>query len=143
MIRQANANDALAIRKLLLQMGYPANINDLGRSLNAVKGHNDHQVLVYEMNKEAAGFIALHFVPPLASYNTLAIINYLAVEERYLGQGIGKALEQAAEKLAWERGCDHIQLHCRLEREKAHGFYKSRGYKEYPVYYSKILIYAE
>jgi len=143
MIRNAVKTDVNAIRLLLIQLGYPVNTIDLEKQLETVGTHQDHQVLVYEMNSKVVGFIAIYFVPSLAIDDALAVVNYLAVDEKHIGHGIGKALEQEAEKLAWDRQCDRIQVHYQLHREKAHGFYKSRGYQEYPVLYQKRLIYAE
>ena len=142
-IRNAIPDDAEAIRKLLLQLDYPVNRKELKKRLEAGYLEKGHEVLVYEAAQEVIGFISVYFVRSLAVDDGLAVISYLSVDENHLGKGIGKALEQAAEKLAWERQCDRMQVHCRIEREKAHGFYKSRGYREYPVFYSKRLIYAE
>lgn len=143
MIKTALSSDAKVICTLVRELSYPAVVNDLEQKLAFFAQHPDHAVLVYELDGIVVGFISVCFVPSLAVDDGLAIINYLAVDERYIGQGIGKSLEKEAEKMAWERHCDWMQVHCWVERTMAHGFYKSRGYREYPVFYQRRLIYAE
>jgi len=143
MIRTATLQDAKAIRDLLDNLGYRASPAGVEKNLEVLLIHPDHHVLVYDVEAKVAGFIALYLVPSLAVDDGLAIINYLAVNEQFTRQGIGKALEGAALAIAWENGCDRMQVHCRAEREQAQGFYKSRGYREYPVFFQKRLIYAE
>lgn len=142
-IRTALSSDVKAISNLLRELGYPTPVDILQQRLAFFAQHPDHTILVYELDGVVVGFISVYFVPSLAVDDGLAIVNYLAVEEKHIGQGIGKSLEMEAERLAWERHCDRMQVHCRAERKNAHGFYKSRGYKEYPIFYQKRLIYAE
>jgi GNAT superfamily N-acetyltransferase len=142
-IRNATYRDAPAIRLLLDSLGYKTTISMLIGQLEKLSGSKDHHVFVYEQNKEIAGFIAVHFLPQLGFDGELAIITYLAVDAGQQRKGIGKQLEAYASQMAWQRKCDRIQLHCADWRTPAHDFYQKQGYREYPKYYTKRLVYAE
>ncbi|WP_434059891.1 GNAT family N-acetyltransferase [Myroides odoratimimus] len=76
-------------------------------------------------------------------WGTLEIQN-LAVKESYRGQGLGKKLMLAAERVAVERNCKYISLN--TFSFQASDFYQSLGYeifaeeKDYPLGYSKIYL---
>jgi len=85
------------------------------------------------------GFISLHFIPQIALEGDFARISYFAVHERARGGGIGQALEEYCVKLARERGCELIEVHCHTRRERAHAFYYRQVYEESPKYLIKRL----
>jgi GNAT superfamily N-acetyltransferase len=142
-IRTATYRDAPAIRTLLDVLGYKTTISHLIGQLERLAGQKDHEVWVYELDKEVVGFIAIHFLPQLGFDGDMVVISYLSVDETVQGQGIGSALEEYIVTRAKERKCDRIQLHCSDWRAKAHQFYEQQGYREYPRYYSKRLVYGE
>ena len=53
-------------------------------------------------------------------------VRYMAVEEDCRGRGVGRAILEALEKRARERGAKTIVLNA---RENAIGFYRKRGYE--------------
>jgi len=142
-IRNATYRDAPAIRLLLEVLGYKTSMSLLVYQLETLFGQNDHQAYVYELHQEVVGFISVHYVPQLAFDGEIAIISYLSVDEDVKGQRIDKALEQHVTEQAIKRKCDRIQVHCQDWRTPAHKFYEQQGYKEYPKYFTKRLIYGE
>ena len=142
-IRNATYKDAPAIRTLLNALGYNTTISLLIGQLEKIPGQKDHQVFVYELDKQVIGFMAVHYLPQLGFNGELVLITYLAVDAELANQGIDKALEEHLTTQALQRKCDRIQVHCSDWRVPAHRFYEEQGYREYPKYYSKRLIYAE
>ncbi|HWZ15452.1 MAG TPA: GNAT family N-acetyltransferase [Mucilaginibacter sp.] len=142
-IRSATYKDAPAIKTLLDALGYKTNISLLVNQLEMQFGNNAHQVFVYELQKEVLGFVSIHYLPQLAFDRELVLITYLSVDETIGGPSIGKALEQHVTEQAKKRKCDQIQVHCLYWRTPAHQFYLQQGYKEYPKYFTKRLVYAE
>lgn len=142
-IRDATYKDAPEIKLLLEALGYIGNVSLIIHQLDLLFGHKDHQIFVYEMNKEVVGFISVHFLPQLAFDGELVLISFLSVDETVRDHGIGKALEQHVVTVARKRKCDRIQVHCLERRTREHGFFAQLGYEEYPKYFSKQLIYAE
>lgn len=135
-IRNATYKDAPAIRTLLDTLGYKTTISMLIAQLEKLSGQQDHQVFVYELDKEVVGFISAHYLPQLGFDGELVTISYLAVDESVQRTGIGKALEEHLAAQAWKRKCDRIQVHCSGWRAAAHRFYEQQEYREYPKYYT-------
>lgn len=142
-IRNATYRDAPTIKLLLEALGYTTSMSLLVNQLETLFGNNDHQVIVYELNKEVVGFVSIHFLPQLAFDGELAVITYLSVEETVKDQRIDIALEHYVTQQAIKRKCDRIQVHCMDWRAPAHQFYEQQGYREYPKYFTKRLVYAE
>lgn len=142
-IRNATYKDAPAIKLLLEALGYTTRMSILVNQLEMMFGKNDHEVFVYELQKEVVGFVSVHFMPQLAFDGGLVFISYLSVDESVKGHGVEKALEEQVVKEARLRKCDRIQVHCMDWRVPARLFYVQQGYQEYPQYFTKRLIYAE
>jgi GNAT superfamily N-acetyltransferase len=142
-IRNASFKDTSVIRDLLEQLGYRVEYPLLMKQVSVLLSNPDNRLLVTEQDNQVVAFCSVCFMQQIENDGELALINYLVVDEKVRGQGIGKALENYVSEIAWSRKCDRIQLHCHEWRTKAHQFYKQRGYQEYPTYFSKRLIYAE
>ncbi|SDP25530.1 Ribosomal protein S18 acetylase RimI [Mucilaginibacter sp. OK268] len=138
-IRKATLADHPAICKLLEQLGYPGTESYLPQNLEVVLSQPLSTVLVYELNGVVAGFIAFDFIPQLTTRGDYARISCFAVNESARGNGIGNALEEHFTKLATERKCDRIEVHCHSRRVDAHRFYERQGYEESPKYFIKML----
>jgi N-acetylglutamate synthase-like GNAT family acetyltransferase len=142
-IRKAIYKDAPAIRLLLEALGYKTSISRLISQLEHLFGQNDHQVFVYEQNKEVHGFVSVHYLPLLAFDGGLMVITYLVVDETVRNQGVDEALEKHITEQARLKKCERIQVHCAEWRAPVHQFYIAQGYQEYPKYFIKRLVYAE
>lgn len=140
-IRKATKNDAAAIRDLLEQLDYPVADGFIEDKLATIIKHPDQALLVYALENKVVAFISIHFVPQIAMPGDFAVISYFSVDEAARGKGIGKELEDYCTKLALDKKCDRIQVHCHSRRIEAHKFYERQGYEESPKYYVKKLQY--
>ncbi|WGQ10948.1 GNAT family N-acetyltransferase [Pedobacter gandavensis] len=137
--RKAKKEDALGIGLLLGQLNYPVEEAFITDQLIRLLNHEDHLILVYELENEIVGFLSAHFIPQIALSGDFGIISYFAVDSSFRSRGIGKELEETYVNLARERKCDRIQVHCNFKRTEAHKFYERYGYAESPKYFSKGL----
>ncbi len=131
-IRIAKLEDAPVLVDLSNQLGYILALETMEQKLqiylnNAAK----YNVFVAEMDNNVIGYIAI-------SIDELFVVSYkkmqiqgIVVDEKYKGQGIGKALMQRAEEYARENECGAIDLLSGIRRAAsgAHHFYKSIGYE--------------
>lgn len=59
-----------------------------------------------------------------------AIIDDMVVDEPYRNRGVGAALVKASIEKAKEWGCIGVIVSSKLERKRAHKFYKDMGFEE-------------
>jgi GNAT superfamily N-acetyltransferase len=63
----------------------------------------------------------------------------VAVDPRYQGQGIGRAMMQHALALCREAGCYKLALSSNLKRQDAHRFYESLRFERHGYSYAVFL----
>ena len=138
-IRLANIVDAPAIARLLTQLGYPDTEAFLPDHLAEMIADPREALLVWIDKTTIMGFLSMDFsiYPPIKG--KVATIKALVIAETSRGQGAGRQLEAEATRLAIEKGCDRIIVHCAERRTEAHQFYYRQGYKEDPKYLIKKL----
>jgi ribosomal protein S18 acetylase RimI-like enzyme len=142
-IRTAQTGDWKALSALLDQLEYPGTGTFLEAKVERLIHQPDEHLLVYEEEGPPArirAFISLHFIPQLGLEGDFARISYFAVDSEARSRGIGKEMEEYCSRLAQERGCDRIEVHCHERREGALAFYSRQGFKESPKYLIKKLI---
>jgi len=139
-IRPINEKDAPVIADLLQQMGYEGAADFLPDKIHSSITHPDEYCLVAEeTDGQVIGFISIHIIPQIALKGDFARISYFSVDEHFRSRGVGKLLEEHCERIARERNCDRIELHCHSRRVEAHRFYYRQGYVESPKYFVKKL----
>jgi GNAT superfamily N-acetyltransferase len=138
-IRKAGVADADRITYLLTQLGYPGTEGYLRDKIVRMESHPDAELAVAVEDGVIAGLISIHFIPQIALPGSFARISYLVVDEEFQGRGVGTGLESYCLRLARERGCDRIEVHCHSRRKRAHDFYHRQGYEESPKYLIKKL----
>ncbi|WP_312225638.1 GNAT family N-acetyltransferase [Stutzerimonas nitrititolerans] len=138
-IKTPSLADAPAISALLESLGYPGTHAFIERRVTQMITLPDASLLVAVDSGEVIGVISLHFIPQLALNGDIYRISYLCVSERARGRGVGALLEEHAESLARQRGCDRIELHCHERRTDAHRFYHRQQYLDSPKYLYKSL----
>ena len=127
-IRAARTYDAQAIAELGAQLGYPSTRQQIASRLAGVEAEPSSRVLVAENgNGRVIGWLHVAARTQLTE-DCCAEILGLVVDESARGGGIGLALVNAAESWARARGCVHIRVRSRSERERAHRFYERAGY---------------
>jgi GNAT superfamily N-acetyltransferase len=120
----ARLEDAEQIARLMGQLGYevaPAAI--AGR----LTRRTEREIFVAVVDERVAGWAAVRaqepFVEGLGAY-----LEGLVVDESTRSSGIGADLLDAAEAWARERGCTEMRVHSNVVRDRAHAFYRRRGY---------------
>ncbi len=139
-IRLAKAGDSFALSALLTELGYENTEAFIEGRLAQLINEQTEQLLVAEYNGMVLGFLSLHFIPQLALAGDFARVSYFCIAEGERSAGMGHQLLQHAEKLARERGCDRMEVHCHQRRIKANAFYAREGYSDAPRYLVKDLI---
>jgi GNAT superfamily N-acetyltransferase len=139
-LREATTADAPRIGALLAALGYPGTAGFLDARLDQLLAHPEARTLVAEDEDGVCGVLSLHFIPQLALAGDFCRISYFCIDAGARGQGIGQALEQEAARIAAQRGCDRIEVHCHARRTEAHRFYARQGYVESPKYLVKSMV---
>lgn len=131
-IRTAKLEDAPVLVDLSNQLGYILALETMEHKLQIyLSDPAKYNVFVAETDNNVIGYIAI-------SIDELFVVSYkkmqiqgIVVDEKYKGQGIGKALMQWAEECARANECGAIDLLSGMRRAAsgAHHFYKSIGYE--------------
>ena len=137
-IRPATTEDDAEISRLLTQLDYPGTERFIKSRLAEMLEDPAEVLLVWD-DPPVRGFVSLHFIPMIGVGKDFAQISYLIVDNSARGEGIGRRLEEAVTRIARERGCDRIVLHCDSRRTRAHAFYLRQGFTESPKYLIKRL----
>lgn len=138
-IRSAKKTDWKEIKELLDQLEYPGTEKFLESRIEQLVNDPDEALLVYEESGKLLGFISLHFIPQIALEGDFARISYFLVDQSVRSKGIGQEMEEYCTRLAGERRCDRMEVHCHTRRAQAHQFYFRQGYEESPKYLLKKL----
>ncbi len=96
-------------------------------------------ILIAEDDGNRLGFIQLEEDKEFFSGEPHAYIANLAIAQEAEGQGVGKALMQAAESWAKEKGYRFISLYVFGTNHHAKTFYEKLGYDEDSVKLTKML----
>lgn len=128
-VRDARPEDADDVARLLRIVGtrLPPGDARVGEGLADFLADGG-TVLVAEEEGRVVGVCTLlirRFSPMDASPG--AWLDGLAVEERYRGRGIGRALMQEARRRAEEAGCDSVILHTHEDQKEALRLYEELG----------------
>ena len=136
-VREARGEDAAALARLSTQLGYPAVADDMPARLNRLGGDANARVLVADSDGEAVGLATVHVRYTINHAAPLAQLTLLVVDETRRSRGVGRALVEAAERWAHERGCHRIVVTTALQRADAHAFYERIGYRHTGRRYGK------
>jgi GrpB-like predicted nucleotidyltransferase (UPF0157 family)/GNAT superfamily N-acetyltransferase len=139
LIRPALASDVSAIAALLGDLGYPTELEDAGAQLARLLDRDDVGVLVYDDSGEPIGLIAYHVFDLIYRSRPQCRITALVVRGDHRRRGIARALLEAVEALARERGCFRVELTTRVDRPDAMGFYAACGFEDRPHRLAKSL----
>src|SRR3954464_13467144 len=128
-IRPATADDAIALGRLLGQLGYPTDPEEIPGRLDKLYARPGNAGLVAESDGEVVGALTVHMFPSLHTSEPIAWLTAVVVDEKARGQGIGAAMVTKAEEWAIEHGARRISLTSALHRTRAHKFYKDLAYE--------------
>jgi GNAT superfamily N-acetyltransferase len=137
-IRDALPADAVAIARLLGQLGYPTGAGAVESRLERLIIVGD-RVVVAELEDQVVGLAHLHVSPSIEYEQPAAKLSALVVDESHRGAGIGRALVEAMEREAGARRCALLFLTTAAQREDAHEFYRRVGLEETGKRFAKRL----
>jgi len=137
-VRDAREEDSAAIADLLGQLGYPASAGAVPARIDRMRAAGD-RVVVAEVDGSVAGLAALHVSPSLEHSTPAGKLAALVVDEAVRGTGLGRALVDAMEAEARERGCGVFFLTTAEGRADAHTFYERLGLERTGRRYAKTL----
>ena len=126
-IRPAELRDAPELARLSGELGYPATPATLSARLQALQARGDFGVVVATGNYGLWGWLAVERSLSLVSEEHAEIVA-LVVDTRARECGIGRALVNAAEDWARERGLPRIRVRSNSSRPASHIFYDRLGF---------------
>ena len=143
-VRAATVEDAAAAADLLAALGYETDGEELGDGLAWFAASEDDAVLVDDRDGDVVGLVVVHRTRTLIDPSLFGRVTALSVAPAWQRAGVGAALLSAAEAWLAERGVGLVQVNCgrRPERDAAHRFYPSMGYRDqhdHHVLYEKHL----
>lgn len=127
-VRDAVASDAQALATLCTQLGYPTTTDDMPGRLARLATDPNIRVLVATIDDGVVGLATMHVRHMINHDKPLAQLTTLVVDERYRGQGVGRALVTTVDRLARERSCKRLVVTTALRRADAHAFYEALGF---------------
>lgn len=95
--------------------------------------------LVAEEDGAVLGTIFVNTRPDYFTRATAAYVEVLAVSESAAGKGIGRALMEATERWAREKGFGRVELAVFASNRRARAFYEHLGYSAETMRYVKAL----
>src|SRR5215208_4145052 len=98
-IRPAASGDAVALSRLLEQLGYPADAAEIPERIEKVQRTSGVTVLVAELGQQVVGLVTVHLLQSMHASDPVAWLTTLVVDEVARGKGVGSALVGKAE--AW------------------------------------------
>ena len=126
-IRAARVEDAPAIAVMLGELGYPADADTVAQRLAMLESAGD-DVIVAVRGGVPVAVVSMHVTPVLHGPAPVGRLTAVVVSERVRGQGVGRAIVEAAEQMLADRGCEFIELTSNRRRTDAHAFYERLGY---------------
>ena len=138
-VRDARPDDAPALGALLAELGYPAPLAVLAERLGVLR-QGGEVVLVATRGGDRVGVLTIHVTPVLHRPTPVGRLTMLVVAERARGQGVGRALVEAGERILATRGCALVEVTSNRRRTQAHAFYERLGYEATSVRFKKSLL---
>jgi GNAT superfamily N-acetyltransferase len=131
-VRPVRGDDAAQIAGLLGQLGHPTDAAAVTQRLAG--WFDDASTVLLGATDDALdpllGVLALQTGPLLEAAGRFARVLVLVVDERHQGRGVGRALLDAAERLARDAGCVVMEASTSRRRDGALRFYRDRGYDD-------------
>ena len=136
-VREPTSDDAEALARLATQLGYPADAGSMPDRVDRLRGDKNAKAFVVLDGERVVGMITIHLRDTLNHATPIAQITLLVVDESIRSRGAGRALVDAAEAWATERGAKRVAVTTALDRAGAHAFYEKLGYAHTGRRYAK------
>lgn len=134
--REASKADLPDVLRLLAQPdlddGRVLALAEAERVFDRMARYPDYRIYVAIRDDRIVGTFALLIMDNLAHQGAPSgVIEDVAVDPQWQGQGIGKAMMQYALRLCGEKGCYKLALSSNLKRARAHAFYESLDFERH------------
>jgi GNAT superfamily N-acetyltransferase len=137
-IRIAEPDDADAVARLLVELGYRVTPARVEKSLAAMQNDYD-PVFVATSRGTVVGIVALNVTRWIQLEKPIARIPAMIVEDAHQRRGIGRRLVEHAVNHARALGCGTIELTSANDRADAHAFYREVGFEQTSVRFKRSL----
>ena len=137
-IRDARPEDAPALAALVTELGYPVSGDTIAERMAALHTAGE-TVLVAARGGTPVGLLTVHVTPVLHRPTPVGRLTMLVVGERERGNGVGRALVAAAERILAARGCALVEVTSNRRRTDAHAFYERLGYDATSLRFGKSI----
>ncbi|ONF47345.1 GCN5 family acetyltransferase [Methylobacterium radiotolerans] len=127
-VRTATGADAAAIAGLMDQLGYAAGADLIADKLGVLARSADDAVLLAVKGERVIGCLSAHAHELFHAPGRLGRITTLIIDADTRGQGVGRALIEAATRYFENRGCVRVEVTSGDHRPSAHAFYQSVGF---------------
>jgi len=142
-VREAGSADAAEVLRLLALLGHEQPAGDAASRFGAFLEHGQHVLVACSTPAGSSapllGAVTLHITPLLHRPGPAGRLTALIVDERARGEGVGRALVEAAEEFLAARGCESIEVTSNKKRTDAHAFYERLGYTATSFRFAKSL----
>lgn len=128
-VRRAEIIDAVAIARLMPQLGYERTVDEVRARIEELSGSNSDAIFVADRDGRIAGVASIHLVPMFHAAGSIARLTALVVDQSVRRSGVGAALVRAAEAFGTAGGCERMELTSGDHRTEAHRFYETIGYQ--------------
>lgn len=109
-----------------------ATLEEAGAIFARMARYPDFGIYVAERDGAVVGTFSMMLIDNLAHWGMpAALVENVVVAEAHQGGGIGRAMMQAAFRMAEAKGAYKVALSSNLKAEKAHAFYESLGFEKY------------
>lgn len=144
-IRKPTENDVPSILSLLyeLERPRPFDENEIKVFQNKIQDYfsDSHKnILVAEKEKIIVGIVSIIYLQRLNRAKLEMYIPELIVTEKFRYSGIGKKLIQHCMDIAKKKNCYRIRLESGNQRKESHRFYKSMGFEQSALSFTKYTI---
>jgi GNAT superfamily N-acetyltransferase len=125
-IRRCRLSDAQAVAELATELGYPTDAAQAGARLAHLLGRAEDAIFAAEDEGVLVGWLHAREMRELESEPCGEIAGLVVAAPRR-GQGVGKALVQAALAWAAERGLANMRVRSNVVRQETHRWYQAAG----------------
>jgi len=138
-LRDAKLEDAPALARLMVQLGYDTSSSEMTARLRAILPDRTYHTLVAVKDGAVVGMIGVGVALYYERNGRYARILALSVTDTARGNGIGSRLLRAAEEWARAAGAGSMIVNSGHQRTEAHAFYEHHGYRPTGIRFIKPL----
>ena len=135
-IREATEEDLPSLltlyEQLHLKRGLGLSLEEARRIFERVRRNPDYRIYIAAADGKVIGTFSLLIMENLAHRGApMSFVENVVVDEVWRGKGVGKRMMEFGMDRSREMGCYKVTLSSHLEREAAHRFYESLGFRKH------------